>query len=437
MKCNNKLLLWLLCVTFLNSCTTSGPGGLFGKRSPHEQYAQSLQDAGLKSTALGRSWFSAAERSLSKPLNVNIPYKESGYFPAEKAEALSIRFEAKRGEKLSISLQKRPATNFTLYVDLWEVKANQNKKLVAYADTGGKAFSYEIDDTGYYILRVQPELLTTGNFTLTVVNGPSLAFPVKNGRIGSFWGADRDDGRRRHEGIDIFAPRRTPALAAANGTISRVTTNQLGGKVIFMRPSDKNYSLYYAHLDEQLVSPGQKINSGDTIGLVGNTGNAISTSPHLHFGIYTMGGAIDPLEFVNPAVKPVPSITSALENLGKPMRTSRSSVNLKEGIAENSKSITNLAINTLLTIQSATTNFYRISLPDGRFGFIPGSSVNTTLKPLKQLKLSANQPLLDQPDKSAARKTHLTEGSTVSILGNFGEFMFVEAGQASGWISRE
>lgn len=437
MKCNNKLLLWVLYAIFLNSCTTSGPGGLFGKRSPHEQYAQSLANAGLKSTALGRGWFSAAEQSLLKPLNVNIPYKESGYFPAEKAEALSIRFEAKRGEKLSINLQKKPVTNFTLYVDLWEVKANQNKKLVAYADTGGTAFNYEIDDTGYYILRIQPELLTAGDFTLTVVNGPSLAFPVKRGRIGSFWGADRDDGRRRHEGIDIFAPRRTPAIAAADGTISRVTTNQLGGKVIFMRPSDKNYSLYYAHLDEQLVSPGQKVSSGDTIGLIGNTGNAISTAPHLHFGIYTMGGAIDPLAFVNPAVKIVPSITSELENLGTSMRTSRSSVNLKEGTGGDTKTIASLAINTVLTIRSATTSLYRVSLPDGRFGFIPGSSVNATSKPLKQLKLSADQPLFDQPDNSAARKAHLTEGSTVSILGNFGEFLFVKAGQASGWINRE
>lgn len=435
MKCNSIIFLLLLGTTLLNSCKLTGPGGLFGKRSPHEQYGQNLEAAGLKRTALGEAWFAAAENSLNNPLNVAIPYKESGYFSAGKAEAAAVRFEVKRGEKLSISLEKRPAANFTVYVDLWEVRSNNNRKLVAYADTGGKPFSHEIDDSGFYIIRIQPELLAAGEYTLTVVNGPSLAFPVKNGRIGSFWGADRDGGARRHEGIDIFAPRRTPALAAADGTISRVTTNQLGGKVIFMRPSEKNYSLYYAHLDEQLVSAGQKVKAGDTIGLVGNTGNAISTSPHLHFGIYTMGGAIDPLVFVNPVKKPVPAIKASLANLGKSMRTTGRSVNLREGLGTSSNTISTLNPNTLLEINSATDNSYRVRLPDGRSGFVNSQSVNPVSTPIKRVTLAEEKPLYDNPDERAARKARLSSGTLVSVLGNFGDFLFVKAGENSGWIN--
>ena len=48
-------------------------------------------------------------------------------------------------------------------------------------------------------------------------------------------------------------------------------------------------SFYYAHLDSQLVSEGQWVLPGDTLGLVGNTGNARATSPHLHFGVYASG----------------------------------------------------------------------------------------------------------------------------------------------------
>ena len=53
-----------------------------------------------------------------------------------------------------------------------------------------------------------------------------------------------------------------------------------------MRPLFGNLRLYYAHLDTQLVAPGQIVRAGDPIGTIGNTGNAITTPPHLHFGVF-------------------------------------------------------------------------------------------------------------------------------------------------------
>ncbi|MGY8915482.1 MAG: peptidoglycan DD-metalloendopeptidase family protein, partial [Flavobacteriales bacterium] len=56
---------------------------------------------------------------------------------------------------------------------------------------------------------------------------------------------------------------------------------------------------YYAHLDSIIARDGQRVKRGDTLGLVGNTGNARTTPPHLHFGIYGRGtGAINPLSFL-------------------------------------------------------------------------------------------------------------------------------------------
>jgi murein DD-endopeptidase MepM/ murein hydrolase activator NlpD len=58
-------------------------------------------------------------------------------------------------------------------------------------------------------------------------------------------------------------------------------------------------STYYAHLDRQAVTPGQRVNAGDLVGWVGNTGNARTTPPHLHFGVYlAAAGAVDPLPFI-------------------------------------------------------------------------------------------------------------------------------------------
>ena len=432
----NICLFLAACVALLNSCTTTGPVGLFGKRSPHEQYGQKLSNAGLNETALGRSWFKAAEASLNNPLQITIPHKEAGYFPADKPRASALRFEVKRGERITIDLQKKPLTNFNIYIDLWEVKDSKNKKLLAYADTGGNAFSHEVEDSGFYIIRLQPELLAAGEFTLTISKGPSLAFPVKGGKIGSLWGADRDGGLRSHEGIDIFAPKRTPALAAADGTISRVTTNQLGGKVIFMRPKGKNYSLYYAHLDEQLASAGETVKTGDTIGLVGNTGNAISTAPHLHLGIYTTGGAIDPLAFVNPVTKPAPDIKALLTNLGKYMRTNKPVV-LKNGTQKSSEAIASLKSGTLVEVSSASQNVYKAILPDGSYGFLPASSLNQLNNPIKRIHLSAEKQLFDKPQSSAPRISVLTPTTRVNVLASYNEFYYVEAEEERGWITQE
>jgi murein DD-endopeptidase MepM/ murein hydrolase activator NlpD len=128
----------------------------------------------------------------------------------------------------------------------------------------------------------------------------SLAFPVSGSRanIGSFWGDERDGGKRRHEGIDIFAKKGTPVVAVCDGIITSVGTNRLGGKVIWMQACTHPWSAYYAHLDDQKVKAGQLVKKGQVLGTVGNTGNAITTPPHLHFGIYRWIGVADPLPYV-------------------------------------------------------------------------------------------------------------------------------------------
>ncbi|HYC27431.1 MAG TPA: M23 family metallopeptidase, partial [Chitinophagaceae bacterium] len=120
------------------------------------------------------------------------------------------------------------------------------------------------------ILRLQTELLAAVSYTLDITTGPSLAFPVQganNADIGSIWGDPRDAGARSHEGIDIFGKRGTPALAASDGRIMSVREGGLGGKQVWMKPEGRIISLYYAHLDSQLVTMGQRVKAGDTIGL--------------------------------------------------------------------------------------------------------------------------------------------------------------------------
>lgn len=162
-------------------------------------------------------------------------------------------------------------------------------------------FTYQNNDDQILMLRLQPHLLINEHVTVEIAEQSKFVFPVKSGKnsdIKSFWGVARDGGARKHEGVDIFKKRGTPILAVADGVVNRVQVTSLSGKVVWQRLGFAGPSIYYAHLDSQLVSEGQKVKKGEVLGLMGNTGNAISTSPHLHFGIYTSGGAIDPLDYI-------------------------------------------------------------------------------------------------------------------------------------------
>lgn len=105
---------------------------------------------------------------------------------------------------------------------------------------------------------------------------------------------DPRSGGRRHEGIDIFAAKRTAVVSSTGGYVARMANGGLGGiTVSVIDPSGWRH--YYAHLDAWgPIREGQRVAPGTLLGYVGNTGNAATTPPHLHYGIYTERGAINP-----------------------------------------------------------------------------------------------------------------------------------------------
>lgn len=119
-----------------------------------------------------------------------------------------------------------------------------------------------------------------------------LAVPVEGVRpaqLADTWGAARSGGRR-HEGIDIFAPCGRPVLSATRGLVLETGENALGGQVVrVLGPGGSVH--YYAHLSRfGGVRGGDRVQPGDTLGYVGDTGNARGTPCHLHYGVYERGG---------------------------------------------------------------------------------------------------------------------------------------------------
>lgn len=101
--------------------------------------------------------------------------------------------------------------------------------------------------------------------------------------------------RKRHYGMDFTAPRGTPVYATGDGKVIRVDQGSAGyGKHIRI-DHGFGYITLYAHLSKYNVRKYQKVNRGDLIGFVGNTGR--SQAPHLHYEVHKNGSKINPINF--------------------------------------------------------------------------------------------------------------------------------------------
>jgi murein DD-endopeptidase MepM/ murein hydrolase activator NlpD len=122
-----------------------------------------------------------------------------------------------------------------------------------------------------------------------------MLFPVggrlDSTRLDDSFDAPRDGGARKHNAIDIMAPRGTPVLAVSDGRILRLQKNDKGGLTLYATDLDDQFVYYYAHLDHYnpKVYSGKPLMRGDTLGYVGTTGNAPANLPHLHFQVMRMG----------------------------------------------------------------------------------------------------------------------------------------------------
>jgi len=98
------------------------------------------------------------------------------------------------------------------------------------------------------------------------------------------------DGHR-HEAIDIPAPRGTPVLAAAQGSVVKLFQSEAGGLTVYQFDDSERLCFYYAHLDHYVngLSEGALLRRGQVVGYVGATGNASPNAPHLHFAVFQLG----------------------------------------------------------------------------------------------------------------------------------------------------
>ena len=98
-------------------------------------------------------------------------------------------------------------------------------------------------------------------------------------------------GSRRHEALDIMAPRGTRVFAVDDGKLVKLFNSAPGGLTAYQFDPNGNLAYYYAHLDRYAegLKEGAALRRGDLIGYVGSSGNASPDAPHLHFAVFRLG----------------------------------------------------------------------------------------------------------------------------------------------------
>ncbi len=404
-------------------------------QTPHERYALGLRSANLAETGIGSDWFAAAERSLEDAVRITTPFEEVGFLDPTEPRAVGYRLSLRRGQHLTAEIELENGEPQLIFLDLFVLGTNASQpRLLTSADSGSHEIEFTARRDGQYVLRMQPELLRGGRYSLRVAVTGSLAFPVDDhgtDAILSVFGDPRDGGRRRHHGVDIFAPRGTPVVAVANGVISRVDTTRVGGLIVWQRDSI-GHSFYYAHLDSHVATEGVVARRGVTLGFVGNSGNARTTPPHLHFGIYSRGPK-DPIPYIERLPWTPREFVGEVALLGGWARARRAGTRIRESATVRAPVLTEVDLHTPMRVVGGTGSWYRVYLPDGTTGFVSATVTEPVDEAIRTL--AEGGLVLRNPTLAAAAVDSLVPGEQVPVLGVFGEFAFVQSAKGfSGWV---
>ncbi len=196
----------------------------------------------------------------------------------------------------------RKNTKVSVSYELNQIK-DSNK--LEYKDINYALISIDGKDLEYFKFKTSDGYVDYFNRDGKNVKKSLLKTPLDGARISSNYGMRKhpiSGFNKMHKGVDFAAPTGTPVYAGGNGIIEYVGNNGGYGKYIRIRHNNE-YKTAYAHLSKYKngIAKGVRVNQGDIIGYVGNTGN--STGPHLHYEIIFQNKHINPLKLKLPSGK--------------------------------------------------------------------------------------------------------------------------------------
>lgn len=357
-----KFLLFVILLSVIVGCD-----GFKLPKNIFETSARAKYERGYDGPdSLITMWKNQYEVAATSKLIIADGFSAIAEFQADDVHALSYQLELKGGDLLVVEAERPDSLQPRIFVDVYPADLPVNSSSSTLLEAGIN--THFIEKNEFYRVVIQPEIAFSGTFNLKIYSQPSMLFPVAgkgNSAVQSFWGAIRDGGARNHEGVDIFAARGTPVVAAVKGMVTRTGNEGLGGKQVWLRDGILGNSLYYAHLDSVMTTAGTRVEPGDTLGTVGSTGNAEGGSPHLHFGIYSAGGAVDPWPFLRKRVA-AKNLNVFIPNVDR----IKAGSNIRTGPGTAFGTVLTIQQKTSLKLLATTGDWVHIRTASGSEGFV-------------------------------------------------------------------
>lgn len=223
------------------------------------------------------------------------------------AEKTALETSKRELEESSVELEESQKESDKLLKELIAVEA-EYKKLLSVAEKQKVEAASTVDQLEYaYDAAKQREYRewlasqpSGGGAGSNTVDGVVWLMPINYTYFSSPFGYRIHPiygDRRFHYGVDLSAPQGTPIYASRGGVVT-TTAYEAGGAGYWVSINHLDgFSTRYLHMTHYIVSPGQYVAAGQVIGYCGSTGG--STGPHLHFGVYYNGTAVNPAKYIN------------------------------------------------------------------------------------------------------------------------------------------
>ena len=194
---------------------------------------------------------------------------------------------------------------------------------------------------------------------------------------------------------------------------------------------------YYAHLHRWAVRPGEIVRPGDTVGFVGNSGNAEYTPSHLHFGVYIPGvGPVDPARVLSDDGPRVIPRGSNPNLVGTWARVTGMATLMRAAPSDSATEIARLPRGTPVQVRAETGRWYLARLAGVGGGYVSLRDV-APLGPGSRRAVAAATPLLTAPAAGGIAVDSLPAGTTVRVLARYADYFLVQReDSATGWIGR-
>ena len=217
---------------------------------------------------------------------------------------LAVLAEAIKLYSFDIDFQ-RDIKKDTIFEILYETLINAKRNTIEYGDIEYINLKIDNKDLEYFIFFTKDGYIDYFDREGKNVKKSLLKTPIDGARLSSNFGMRKhpiSGYNKLHKGVDFAAPTGTPIYAGGNGVVEFVGNNGGYGKYIRIRHNNE-YKTAYAHLSgfNKKIYKGARVNQGEIIGYVGNTGN--STGPHLHYEIIYQNKQINPMKLKLPSGK--------------------------------------------------------------------------------------------------------------------------------------